>query len=167
MKLNKYINRTKDLKENIFVSFNVIKQLENCHCEITKWDIENFHLCTLVEKKNIIRLGISKQDLEEIMKATLLDYNKVAKLLSLSNATIFNKRGQKKFTLKVSEKIVGLADIYSFGYIVFEDKIRFNSWMFKPNIGLGGLHPYEFLNSKCGREVIQNIIGRINYGVYS
>jgi len=74
---------------------------------------------------------------------------------------------QEKFNAALSERIISLADIYSYGYEVFEDEDRFNKWMFRPNKALGGKLPYEFIDNQFGREEIKNIIGRIDYGVYS
>jgi putative toxin-antitoxin system antitoxin component (TIGR02293 family) len=67
----------------------------------------------------------------------------------------------------ISEKIIGVADIYSYGYEVFEDEARFNDWIFQSNKALGGLSPYELLDNQYGREEVRNVIGRIDYGVYS
>ena len=60
-----------------------------------------------------------------------------------------------------------MADLYSYGYIVFEDQERFNQWMFHPNQALGGRPPYDLIHNQFGREEIKNLIGRIEYGVYS
>ena len=122
---------------------------------------------TSFEKMNAVRLGISKKDLEDLKAKTRLDYDKLASALSVTRATLINKKKQEKFNAALSERIISLADIYSYGYEVFEDEDRFNKWMFRPNQALGGKLPYEFIDNQFGREEIKNIIGRIDYGVYS
>lgn len=122
---------------------------------------------TAFEKMEMIREGISKQDLEHLKNKTALDYNQLSKLLSVARATLINKKGQEKFDNNLSEKIVGLAEIYSLGYDVFEDEQIFNNWIFRENAALGGQTPFDFLDNQYGREEVKNIIGRINYGVYS
>ena len=77
------------------------------------------------------------------------------------------KKKQQKFSTVLSERIMSLADIYSYGYEVFEDEDRFNRWMFRPNRALNGKAPYELMDNHFGREEVRNIIGRIEYGVYS
>jgi putative toxin-antitoxin system antitoxin component (TIGR02293 family) len=49
----------------------------------------------------------------------------------------------------------------------FEDKEKFNRWMVAPNKALGGKAPFDIINSQFGREEVKNILGRIEYGVYS
>jgi len=122
---------------------------------------------TSFEKMNAVRLGISKKDLENLKAKTRLDYDKLANALSVTRATLINKKKQEKFNAALSERIISLADIYSYGYEVFEDEDRFNKWMFRPNQALGGKLPYEFIDNQFGREEIKNLIGRIDYGVYS
>jgi len=122
---------------------------------------------TSFEKIDMIRQGISKRDLEHLKEKTDLDYNQLAKVLSVARATLINKKGKARFDMVLSERIVGVADIYSYGYEVFEDENRFNEWVFRSNQSLGGLSPYDLLDSQYGREEVKNLIGRIDYGVYS
>ena len=86
---------------------------------------------TSFEKIDIIREGISKKDLEHLKEKTDLDYNQLSKVLSVARATLINKKGSAKFDMVLSERIVGVADIYSYGYEVFEDESRFNDWIFR------------------------------------
>jgi putative toxin-antitoxin system antitoxin component (TIGR02293 family) len=122
---------------------------------------------TSFEKIDIIREGISKKDLEHLKEKTELDYNQLSKVLSVARATLINKKGAAKFDMVLSERIVGVADIYSYGYEVFEDENRFNEWIFRSNQSLGGQAPYDLLDNQYGREEVKNLIGRIDYGVYS
>ena len=122
---------------------------------------------TPLEKMEKLRLGLSKQDLVKLKSRTELDYDKLSKALSVTRATLINKKGEQKFSSALSERMIGLADIYSCGYAVFEDEAKFNQWMFRPNQALGGKSPYDVIDNQFGREEVKNIIGRIEYGVYS
>ena len=122
---------------------------------------------TPIEKMERLHVGISKKELEVLKTRTELDYDKLAKLLSVTRATLINKPSSEKFSSALSERILGLADIYSYGYDVFEDEDKFNQWMFKQNRAIGGKTPYEVCDNQFGREEVKNIIGRIDYGVYS
>ena len=122
---------------------------------------------TPFEKIELINEGISKKDLVHLKEKSGLDYDQLAIALSVARATLINKKTVEKFDKRLSEKIVGLADIYSYGYEVFEDEEKFNSWIFRPNQALGGKAPYDFLDNQFGREEVRNLIGRIDYGVYS
>jgi putative toxin-antitoxin system antitoxin component (TIGR02293 family) len=122
---------------------------------------------TALEKMDVVREGVSKRDLEHLKEKAQLDYDNLAKALSVTRATLINKQKDEKFGAVVSEKIVSLADIYSYGYEVFEDEDKFNRWMFRANRALGGKAPYDLVDNQFGREEVRNLIGRIDYGVYS
>lgn len=122
---------------------------------------------TPFEKMHVVREGVSKRDLEHLKDKADMDYTMLAKVLSVTRATLINKKKSEKFGVGLSERIVSLADLYSYGFEVFEDEERFNRWMAKPNKALGGEVPYDVIDNQFGREEVKNIIGRIAYGVYS
>jgi putative toxin-antitoxin system antitoxin component (TIGR02293 family) len=122
---------------------------------------------TPLEKMELAMEGVSKKDLEHLKEKTEMDYDRLAKALSVTRATLINKKKNEKFNQGLSERIVGLADIYSYGYKVFEDEDRFNQWIMRPNKALSGVAPFDLLNNQFGREEVKNLIGRIEYGVYS
>lgn len=134
----------------------------------TKRDIHlpDYHSLSNFQKINQIKAGISKSALEEIKRKAGLDYDTIASILSVAKATIHNKKGESKFDQKVSEKIILLGDIYSYGYTVFEDTARFNTWMKTPNRAFGEKTPLELTDTLYGIQEVKNAIGRIEYGVY-
>jgi putative toxin-antitoxin system antitoxin component (TIGR02293 family) len=122
---------------------------------------------TAVEKMEMMRQGVSKENLETLKVRTSLDYDKLSTLLSTTRATLINKKGKEQFSAALGERIISIADIYSYGYSVFEDVQSFRDWVFRPNQALGGKQPFDLLDNQFGREEIKNLIGRIDYGVYS
>lgn len=125
------------------------------------------HSLTSTQKMDIVENRISKNYLVLFKKTANLDYDALALALSVTRATLINKKGKDKFSDTISEKILALADLYSFGYSVFDTKEKFNQWMSFPNQALGGKVPFTFTSNQYGREEIHNLIGRIAYGVYS
>ncbi|HZI23496.1 MAG TPA: antitoxin Xre/MbcA/ParS toxin-binding domain-containing protein [Chryseolinea sp.] len=122
---------------------------------------------TPIEKMQMVERGISKNALQKLKDKSGLDYDQLSQLLNVSRTTLIGKKGNTKFNTDISDKILGLADIYSYGYEVFEDRDRFNEWIFRPNNALGGQSPFELLHNSFGKEEVKNLIGRIDYGIYS
>jgi putative toxin-antitoxin system antitoxin component (TIGR02293 family) len=129
-------------------------------------ELSEFNYTTL-DKMAIIEEGVSKKTLELFKTSAQLDYDQLADNLHVARATLINKKGDEKFNQDLSDKIVSLIDIYSYGYQVFEDKNKFNEWIFRPNKALGKKPPFDFLGNSFGRQEVKNLIGRIDYGVYS
>lgn len=122
---------------------------------------------TTFEKMEAIRKGISKKELEELKKRAGLDYDQLSHILQVARATLIAKKGAERFPAMLSEKIMSVADIYSYGYNVFGSEQEFNKWIFQPITALGGKSPFEILDNVYGREEVKHVIGRIEYGVYS
>lgn len=125
------------------------------------------HELSGMEKIRKVRQGMTKQDLEAVKESFGLDYETLARILSVAKATLFNKKGSERFNAGLSEKIFALADLYSYGLSVFQDKIVFNNWMEQPNRALGYTRPVELLDTLIGVGEVKNLVGRIEYGVYS
>jgi putative toxin-antitoxin system antitoxin component (TIGR02293 family) len=96
-----------------------------------------------------------------------LDYDQLARILNVARATLINKKSPERFNTDLSDKIMSLADIFSYGFQVFEDKDRFRLWIRTPLKALGGKAHVDLLNTTFGREEVRNLIGRMEYGVYS
>ena len=126
---------------------------------VDKWSIH--------EKIDIVEAGISKLQLEEVKKETGLDYEILSHILAVTKATLHNKKGNDKFNASVSERILLLADIYAYGIDVFKTKEHFNNWLMSHIIALSGKRPIDRLNTTLGMQEVREILGRIDYGVYS
>jgi putative toxin-antitoxin system antitoxin component (TIGR02293 family) len=122
---------------------------------------------TLMEKLALVEKGISKESLESLKAMAGLDYDQLAQVLNVARATLINKKSPDKFNTDLSDKIMSLADIFSFGFEVFEDQDHFRKWLQSPLQALGGKKPFDLLHSSFGREEVRNLIGRIEHGVYS
>ena len=119
------------------------------------------------QKIEAIKEGISKTALENLKEQTELDYTTLSKILAVTKATLHNKKGSERFDAFVSERILLLADIYSFGYEVFGNREKFNRWMKSPIRALSYVSPLVMCETVYGMEEVKNVIGRIEYGVYS
>lgn len=122
---------------------------------------------TPLEKMIVSQAGISKSDLEHLKKTAGLGYEEMADILAVTKATLINKKGSEKFSTAISEKIMGVADVFSYGFRVFGEPARFSSWLRTPNMALGGYLPIALINNEFGREEVKNLLGRIEYGVYA
>lgn len=122
---------------------------------------------TTIEKMEATRKGISKKELEQLKKKAGLDYDQLSYILHVARATLIGKKGAEKFPSLLSEKIMNLADIYSYGYEVFGSEEEFNKWIFQPVAAFGGKSPYQVMDNQYGREEVKHVIGRIEHGVYS
>ncbi len=91
-----------------------------------------------------------------------------AKLLNVSEPTIYrwikqNKKLERNYSIQLFE----LADLFLYGSEVFENTENFFKWLDLQNTALGGLAPKELLEIPGGISKVRDLLGRIEYGVYS
>lgn len=168
-KIKPYKNKKEDNDENIVSEPQVAYLTKGNHFNsiLSNASQKPESQLSAFEKMYIVRDGVSKKDLELLKSKADLDYTMLAKALSVTRATLINKKRGEKFNSGLSEKILGMADLYSYGFEVFENEDRFNQWMARPNKALGGQVPYDLIDNQFGREEVKNLIGRIDYGIYS
>ena len=153
--------------EEAAVQYRTLNPLKKVGGEKTKTKVIPVYMWSSYQKIDAIKEGISKEELENLKEQTGLDYETLAKVLSVAKATLHNKKGKEKFDVSISERILLLADIYSYGYQVFENKDGFNNWMKVSNPSLGSVSPLQMLDTLYGMEEVKHLVGRIEYGVYS
>jgi putative toxin-antitoxin system antitoxin component (TIGR02293 family) len=122
---------------------------------------------TGLEKMELVEVGIPKHSLESLKQQIGFDYDQLAQVLNVARATLINKKSSEKFNIDLSDKIMNLADIISYGFEVFEDRSRFKAWLQLPNRALGGKKPFDLLHTSFGREEVRDLLGRIDHGIYS
>jgi putative toxin-antitoxin system antitoxin component (TIGR02293 family) len=98
----------------------------------------------------------------KIPRDTTADY------LNVSEPTVYRWiRDNKKLDRNLSIQLFELTDLFLYGIEVFENKDIFFKWLELSNTALGGLEPKELLEMPGGITKVKNILGRIEYGVYS
>ncbi len=164
--MSKKYNNSNDTEPTIAAE-SVAFALESPYAILKVASIRPENHLSAFEKMKAAKDGISKKDLESLKSKTGMDYTSLANALSVTRATLINKKKNEKFGLSLSEKILDIADLYAFGFEVFEDESAFREWMNSPIRALNYQRPLDLIDNQFGREEIRNIIGRISYGVYS
>ncbi len=91
-----------------------------------------------------------------------------AELLNISEPTIYRWiRKNQKLERNYSIQLFELTELFLFGYEVFENKENFFKWLELPNTAIGGLEPKKLLEVPGGISKVKDLLGKIEYGVYS
>jgi putative toxin-antitoxin system antitoxin component (TIGR02293 family) len=153
--------------EEAAVAYRTLNPLRKLTGKTTLAKVVPIYEWSPYDKINAIREGISKEELENLKEQAEVDYTMLSKILSVTRATLHNKKGKDRFDAVVSERILLMADLYSFGYSVFKDQEKFNRWMKTPNRALGNAVPLHLAETVYGLAEVRSLIGRIDYGVFS
>lgn len=77
-----------------------------------------------------------------------------------------HQASNKQFSLVQSDRILH-ARIAAHAQEVFEDAETARNWLKRPNKALGGEIPLNLLDTEAGVKQVDEVLGRIEYGIYS
>ncbi len=112
--------------------------------------------------------GINANVIVNFRKHFKITRDYAAELLNVSEPTIYRWiRNNRKLERNFSVQLFELADLFFFGTEVFESKENFFKWLELPNTALGGLEPKQVLEVPGGIAKVKDLLGRMEYGIYS
>lgn len=115
----------------------------------------------------LIRKGVPKQAIDEIISKTGISEEEIASILHISRRTIQRKNPDEVLNPEQSERLIELARLFTKGTEVFGDLESVKEWMDSKILTLGNKKPKEFLDTSLGIMLLFDELGRIEHGVYS
>lgn len=135
-----------------------------------KWRIKvtsgEYVWATKMDRVNIIRKGLPYESIEVISKRADLPVKQVLHFFGVPQTT-YNKKKRDNDLLsgRDSEVVLVLTELLDFGLEVFNNEAeKFQRWLKKPNISLGGATPESLFDSLTGIQEVRNSLNRLEHG---
>ncbi len=116
---------------------------------------------------NKSREGIDKIRATKLAEMLNLSIAEICAILHISERTWQRYNFNDKLSPEASEKIIMLANLAKHGEAVFESLKGFNKWLKSNPEILNRETPLSYLDTAFGFQHIDNILGRIEHGIYS
>lgn len=114
-----------------------------------------------------IKTGFVIEELE-ILRASLdLPMDRLVPILGISKATLHRRKATGRLDPAESERVLRFARLMGKAIEVLETEKNARSWLSSPQVGLGGAVPLEYAGTEVGAREVEDLLGRIAYGVYS
>lgn len=144
--------------------------------------METERIAEVLGGRKVLRKIIKKPDdlaqlVREGLPATSLSF--LAQKLDLGSTTLSRKLGiplrtltrrlskKARLTAAESDRTVRLARVFADAVEMIGDEDKAVEWLQTPNRALGGERPLDQLDTDVGARLVEDILGRIAYGVYS
>ncbi|MEI7461740.1 MAG: antitoxin Xre/MbcA/ParS toxin-binding domain-containing protein [Pirellula sp.] len=114
-----------------------------------------------------LKAGLPIQELDDLRSDLDLPMEKLVPMLGISRATLNRRRATGKLGIAESDRVVRYARLLGKAASVMESVENGRRWLASPQVGLGGAIPLEFAETEVGAREVENLLGRIEYGVYS
>lgn len=116
---------------------------------------------------NSSRRGITMRVLSRLGEELALSLGELASILHLSLRTLQRYTPEKRLDTDASAKVLQLAELRSRGLEIFGSDTDFNVWLRTGLPVLSGQRPLDFLDTPFGFKLLDQILGRIEHGVFA
>ena len=113
------------------------------------------------------RQGLIGTEAGRIAKLLGVADKEMARLLNQSVATFHRQAKAGRLDAATSERLLLLSRLAIYGATVFQDQGKFTRWLRRPLRLLAERSPVDLLDSPTGVQLVEDILGRIEYGVFS
>jgi len=114
------------------------------------------------------RVGVSKASAESLISFTgMSKKNFVEDILSMSIKTLERKQANDKLDKRASSLVIEVARVLEHAYRVFNEKEKVKRWLAKPSKSLHGESPLSLFSTPTGIGMVEDVLTRIEEGVYS
>lgn len=114
-----------------------------------------------------LRHGLPIRELDALQEALAVPMETLAPILGISKATLHRRKLDGRLESAESDRVVRFARLMGKATEVMESADAARAWLGNPQFGLGGAVPLQYAESEVGAREVEDLLGRIEHGVYS
>jgi len=114
-----------------------------------------------------VQAGLHFRELEALRQDLGLPLDQLSEKLGISRATMHRRKAAGRLGPDESDRVARFERLLKQAATVFGDNDRARQWLNFPQYGLGGAVPLDYARTEVGAREVENLLGRIEYGVYS
>ncbi len=115
----------------------------------------------------VLREGLPVRELDDLRESLGVPMERLAPMLGISKATLHRRKSGQLLGSAESDRVVRFARLMGRAVEVFESEEGARRWLNSPQAGLGGEVPLEYAQTEVGAREVEDLLGRIDHGVYS
>jgi len=115
-----------------------------------------------------VQRGFSFKALESFAAETGLPLATVASMIQIPERTFARRKASRRLSPDESERLLRVSTIFEKAVGLFEgDVTEAIEWLTKPKKALGDKVPLSYSRSELGAREVENLIGRLEHGVFT
>jgi putative toxin-antitoxin system antitoxin component (TIGR02293 family) len=122
------------------------------------------HPSELIRK---IQKGLRFSELETLQNTLDLPFEQLAAKLAISRSTLQRRKVSGRLSPDESDKVIRYSRLVQQAADFFGEIGKARAWLKHPQYGLGGAVPLDYARTEAGAREVENLLGRMKYGVYS
>jgi putative toxin-antitoxin system antitoxin component (TIGR02293 family) len=113
------------------------------------------------------RAGLPFATLEAIASRFEIAQDVLVRILHLPARTLARRKKSRRLSADESDRLLRLARVVARAEEVLGSSERAGAWLRGPVRALGGARPLDLLDTDLGAQQVEQVLGRIEHGVYS
>jgi putative toxin-antitoxin system antitoxin component (TIGR02293 family) len=114
-----------------------------------------------------IKKGLPISAFEKIQKELEVSADTLASIVNIASRTLARRKKEGRFQPDESERILRIASLFDRALQVLHKQNRVRLWFKSPQKGLGGKTPLEYADTEPGAREVEDLLGRLEHGVFS
>ena len=114
-----------------------------------------------------IQVGLPFQELDALQASLNVPMEKLVPMLGISKATLHRRKVRGRLGPAESDRVMRFARLMGKAVEVLESEENARKWLTSPQWGLGDAVPLDYAETEVGAREVEDLLGRIEYGVCS
>jgi putative toxin-antitoxin system antitoxin component (TIGR02293 family) len=115
-----------------------------------------------------VEAGLSYRAFERFQRSTDLTTQELASLVQIKPRTLMRRRAEGKLSAEESDRLLRASRVFGRALALFDgDLAAARAWFGSPAPALGGRTPLEAAATDVGAREVENLVGRLEHGVFS
>ncbi len=122
---------------------------------------------SLADMQEALRRGLPYAAFEAVLEALQLDSSTLVRLVGASPRTMARRKVKRVLSPTESDRLYRVARVTVQAADTFGSLETARAWLHRPNEALGGDTPISQLDTEIGEHEIEQLLARIEYGIFS
>ena len=114
-----------------------------------------------------VKAGLDVRVFVDLARRLGVSEARLAEIAGIASTTLTRRKRSGTLSASESEHVLRLAALLERAVQVFEDEADAADWLRTPNLALGGVAPLAFADTELGAREVDDLLGRLEHGVYS
>ena len=114
-----------------------------------------------------LKHGFPMSAFENLRSAMDIPAKTLASVANIASRTLSRRKKEGRLQTDESERLFRIAALYDRAVEVLGDSERARAWFKGPKKALGGETPLQYADTDPGAREVENLLGRLEYGVFS
>jgi putative toxin-antitoxin system antitoxin component (TIGR02293 family) len=135
------------------------------HFYVSLLGLKTFETPALLRR---VEAGLPYRTFERLQRNLGLTTDELAELVQMSRRTLARRRQEGRFTPEESDRLLRASRVFGKALALFEGDLEAaREWFSRPVPALGHRTPRDMADSEVGAREVENLIGRLEHGVFA